>query len=170
MPYLFRCNDDATLISIYDLSWDTHLGHQARSDVLKIEKPLKNQRLIGILVEAEGVSNLHHLFRNSLILLTDAPARLKKCTRLGVRCWVDCSIPVMLSRRGGSEGSSYLIIVAQQCVAAISGRRIILASNGPSDPTLKEVTPCSLNHDECMHQNHLHQSLSWPARKSSCNG
>ena len=54
MPYLFRCSEDATLIAMSDLSWGTRLGHQARSDAPKKEKPLTNQRLIGILVEAES--------------------------------------------------------------------------------------------------------------------
>ena len=63
------------------------MGHQARSDAPKKEKPLTNQRLIGILVEAEstelghssiyenkGSSLCNHVKDTPLINANDGPA------------------------------------------------------------------------------------------------
>jgi hypothetical protein len=39
---------------MYDLSWDTYLGHQGRSEALKVKNPLTNQRVNKLVVKAKG--------------------------------------------------------------------------------------------------------------------
>ena len=55
-------------------------GRQAKKN-----RPLDG--FFGILVEAAGISNLHELFRKSLILLAFYSGMAQPCARLGVRTW-----------------------------------------------------------------------------------
>jgi hypothetical protein len=71
---------------------------------LEKKKPLKNQRLFGILVEGEGFSNLHHRSAKSLTLLGARAGLADETHPLGVPTWelriICTTISYRLARSG----------------------------------------------------------------------